>query len=197
MVARFDTHSRLDPMRKYQHLEIDVASSKPFMHWTRLQCVEDADDMTTRTTRGGGCCADEDGNGAQLALVVVSAHSRRWAPQLQHVWNWRRVLMRRVEDGAIWLRRRAAPEMRAKEGEKENKRDRLTQAGEVLVGVRVCAPRSLVSLPPAQASHLNQISSHRYSCFCCRSTERGHRLHPSPPNATKACCLHFATGARE
>jgi len=35
--------------------------------------------------------------------------------------------MRRVEDGAIWLRRRAAPEMRAKEGEKENKRDRLTQ----------------------------------------------------------------------
>ena len=26
----------------------------------------------------------------------------------------------RVEDGVIWLRRRAAPEMRAKEGEKEN-----------------------------------------------------------------------------
>ena len=50
MVTHFDTHSRLDPTRKYHHLEIDVASRKPFMHWTRLQYVEDADDMTTRTT---------------------------------------------------------------------------------------------------------------------------------------------------
>ena len=32
MVAHFDTHSRLDPMRKYHHLEIDVASRKPFIH---------------------------------------------------------------------------------------------------------------------------------------------------------------------
>jgi len=31
----------------------------------------------------------------------------------------RRVFMRRVEDAAMWLRRRAAPEMRAKEGEKD------------------------------------------------------------------------------
>jgi len=50
MVAHFDTHSRLDPMRKYHHLEIDVASRKPFVHERRLQCVEDADDMTRRTT---------------------------------------------------------------------------------------------------------------------------------------------------
>jgi len=50
MVAHIDTHSRLDPMRKYHHLEIDVASRKLFMHWTRLQCVEDADDMTRRAT---------------------------------------------------------------------------------------------------------------------------------------------------
>jgi len=85
-------------MRKYHHLKIDVASRKPFVHWTRLQYVEDADDMTRRTTRGSGCCADEDGNGAQVALVVVSAHSRRWAPQLQLAWEWRRVRMRRVED---------------------------------------------------------------------------------------------------
>jgi len=45
----FDTHSRLDPMRKYRHLEIDVASRKPFMHWTRLQYVEDTDGMARRT----------------------------------------------------------------------------------------------------------------------------------------------------
>jgi len=50
MVTHFDTHSRLGLMRKYHHLEIDVASRKPFMHWTRLQYVEDADDMTRRTT---------------------------------------------------------------------------------------------------------------------------------------------------
>jgi len=37
-------------MRKYHHMEIDVASRKPFMHWTRLQYVEDADDVTRRTT---------------------------------------------------------------------------------------------------------------------------------------------------
>ena len=48
--------------------------------------------MTTRTTATavGGCCccvAVEDSNGAQLALVVVSAHSRRWAPQLQLGWE--------------------------------------------------------------------------------------------------------------